>query len=210
MINDKNLHQIDSYVWEITREHDSRMRVPARVFGSHKILNNAFNDRSIEQLINVAMLPGIVKYAMAMPDIHQGYGFPIGGVAAFRMDGGIVSPGGVGYDINCGVRMLSSQISEEEIKPHLSNLVEVLFQNCPTGVGGKGAVHLNKQQLDEVLETGSKWALSHGYARKDDLDSTESGGSLSGARAGAVPERAKERGIPQLGSLGFRESLPGN
>ncbi len=202
MINDKNLHQIDSHVWEITREHDSRMRVPARVFGSHKILNNAFNDRSIEQLINVAMLPGIVKYAMAMPDIHQGYGFPIGGVAAFRMDGGIVSPGGVGYDINCGVRMLSSQITEAEIKPHLSNLVEILFQNCPTGVGGKGAVPLNKQQLDEVLETGSKWALSHGYARKDDLDSTESGGSLSGARAGAVPERAKERGIPQLGSLG--------
>lgn len=202
MVNKQSFRQIDPYTWELGRDYDSRMRVPARVFGTRKILNNAVNDRSIEQLVNVAMLPGIVGYAMAMPDIHQGYGFPIGGVAAFKMDGGIVSPGGVGYDINCGVRMLSSQITEEEIKPYIADLVEVLFQNCPSGMGGKGAVQLSNRQLGDVLETGSNWTLSHGYARKDDLACTESDGCLAGARASAVSERAKERGMPQLGSLG--------
>ena len=202
MIDRQNVTQIDPFTWEISRDCDSRMRVPARIYGTKEILNKAMQDRSVEQLINVAMLPGIVRYAMAMPDIHQGYGFPIGGVAAFRMGDGIVSPGGVGYDINCGVRMLSSHIREEEIAPYISNLVEVLFQNCPTGIGGKGAVRLNRNQLEAVLEQGSKWTMKNGYARKDDLESTESQGCITGARADAVPERAKERGMPQLGSLG--------
>jgi len=202
MINKRYFKEIDPYTWEISQDYDTRMRVPARVYGTEKILNKALSDRSIEQLVNVSMLPGIVRYAMAMPDIHQGYGFPIGGVAAFKLEGGVISPGGVGYDINCGVRMLSSQISEEEITPHIARLVEVLYQNCPKGVGGRGVVRLNRRQLDEVLEKGSRWALSNGYARKDDLTSTESNGCIAGAQASAVSERAKERGIPQLGSLG--------
>jgi tRNA-splicing ligase RtcB len=198
----RDFNHIASHVWELPADYDARMQVPARIYASEKILETALQDRSVEQLTNVAMLPGIAKYAMAMPDIHQGYGFPIGGVAAFKRSDGIVSPGGVGYDINCGVRMLASRITEEEIHPHISDLVEVLFHNCPTGVGGKGAVKLNSRQLDEVLEQGAKWTLRHGYATPDDLHSTESEGCISGAGAEDVSERAKERGLPQLGSLG--------
>ncbi|MDF1515653.1 MAG: RtcB family protein [Anaerolineae bacterium] len=200
---DKSQFQlVGENVWEIGRKADSRMRVPARILGTEKILRSALKDRSVEQLLNVAMLPGIVKYAIAMPDIHQGYGFPIGGVAAFDVDDGVVSPGGVGYDINCGVRMLASAIAEEELLPHLSDLVDTLFANCPTGVGGKGAVRLSRSQLVDVLEQGSRWALANGYARREDLESTESLGTIPGAHAKDVPERAIERGIPQLGSLG--------
>lgn len=202
MISRHNFTQIEPYIWELPADYDDRMRVPARIFSSKALLDQASGDRSLEQLVNVAMLPGIVRYAMAMPDIHQGYGFPIGGVAAFRMSGGVISPGGVGYDINCGVRMLSSQIHEEDIVPHIRDLVESLFSNCPTGVGGKGAVQLSHQALEDVLEQGANWTLAQGLAQRDDLASTESGGCLAGAQASAVPERAKERGRPQLGSLG--------
>jgi tRNA-splicing ligase RtcB len=153
-------------------------------------------------LMNVAMLPGIVKYAMAMPDMHQGYGFPIGGVAAFRYDEGIISPGGVGYDINCGVRMLVSQIDYAALEPYLKDLIATIDRNCPSGIGGKGAVQLSDKELDDVLERGAEWALSKGYAQRDDLERTESRGRIVGAQAGMVPQRAKERGRPQMGSLG--------
>ena len=202
MIQKNQFTQVASHVWEVSSQVDARMQVPARIFGTEDILRKALQDRSVEQLLNVAMLPGIVRYAMAMPDIHQGYGFPIGGVAAFDAQSGVVSPGGVGYDINCGVRMLSSTMTEQEVLPHISDLVEVLFQNCPTGVGGKGAVRLDARELDDVLEQGSRWTLTHGYARREDLDCTESQGTISGAHTEDVPERAKERGLPQLGSLG--------
>ncbi len=202
MIVQDDFEQIDAYTWELSPDFDSRMEVPARIFGNREVFEAAFGDRSIEQLVNVAMLPGIVKYAMAMPDMHQGYGFPIGGVAAFDYDGGIVSPGGVGYDINCGVRMLASTLDVEELSPHLDDLATALFHNCPSGVGGKGAVRLSYAELDRVLVQGAEWAKKMGYATQDDLERTESGGRMPEARADAVPDRAKERGIPQLGSLG--------
>ena len=202
MITQHDFEQIDAYTWELSRDFDARMEVPARIFGNREVFEAAFGDRSIEQLVNVAMLPGIVKYAMAMPDMHQGYGFPIGGVAAFDYDGGIVSPGGVGYDINCGVRMLASTLDVEELSPHLDDLATALYHNCPSGVGGKGAVRLTYAELDRVLVQGAEWAKKAGYATQDDLERTESGGRMPQARADAVPDRAKERGIPQLGSLG--------
>lgn len=202
MVEKRAFEQITEYVWELTQNYDARMRVPARIYGNQAVFDKAFEDKSVEQLVNVAMLPGIVQHAMAMPDMHQGYGFPIGGVAAFRYDEGIISPGGVGYDINCGVRMLASQIDAEAIAPFIKELTTTIYQNCPSGVGGKGAVQLTHKDLDDVLERGAEWALSKGYACRDDLQRTESYGRLPGARAGAVPDRAKERGRPQMGSLG--------
>ncbi len=198
----QDFDRIDEYTWELSEIFAARMRVPVRIYGNDRIFDRAFGDRSIPQLINVSMLPGIVGYAMAMPDMHQGYGFPIGGVAAFDVDEGIVSPGGVGYDINCGVRMLASNLEYEEIESHLRDLTVTIYQNCPSGLGGGGAVHLNQKELERVLENGAEWALKNGYAEKDDLLRTENGGNLDGANADAVPSRAKERGVPQLGSLG--------
>ena len=202
MVAKQDFKRVDAYTWELPKGYDPRMQVPARVYVGEKLLEMAFRDKSIDQLLNVSMLPGIVKYAMAMPDMHQGYGFPIGGVAAFREDGGIISPGGVGYDINCGVRMLASAMDYEDISPYLEELTTVLYQNCPSGVGKDGAVHLSAKDLNRVLEDGAEWARKKGYATEDDLLRTESSGRLPGARAGAVPQRAKERGRPQLGSLG--------
>ncbi len=202
MVSKQDFRRVGEYSWELPKSYNPRMRVPARVYGSERVFEMAFRDRSIEQLVNVAMLPGIVRYAMAMPDVHQGYGFPIGGVAAFRYDDGIVSPGGVGYDINCGVRLLASNLMYEEVEPYIAELTTAMYRNCPSGVGGKGAVRLSWKELDAVLEQGAAWAKRRGYATQDDLDRTESGGRIPGARADAVPERAKERGRPQLGSLG--------
>ncbi len=202
MTNPQDFKRIGDYIWELPADYDSRMRVPARIYGNEEVFQQAFGDRSIAQLLNVATLPGIVQYAMAMPDMHQGYGFPIGGVGAFRADGGIVSPGGVGYDINCGVRMLASNIDSDDLAPYLEDLNAALFRNCPSGVGGKGAVRLKPRELDAVLEEGSAWARRNGYATDEDIARTESYGQLPGARAAAVPNRAKSRGEPQLGSLG--------
>jgi tRNA-splicing ligase RtcB len=137
-----------------------------------------------------------------MPDVHQGYGFPIGGVAATKLPDGVISPGGIGYDINCGVRLLSTSLPHEEVKSYLRDLTATLYNNCPSGVGGKGSVRLNSGQLDSVLRNGSEWALKNGYAQREDLDCTEEGGKLSGADPSTVSKRAKERGLPQLGTLG--------
>ncbi len=202
MVTKNDFEQIRDYVWELPQAFDGRMRVPARIYGNEEVFDMAFRDQSVEQLMNVAMLPGIVKYAMAMPDMHQGYGFPIGGVAAFRYDEGIISPGGVGYDINCGVRMLASQIDFEDIAPYLKDLTATIFRNCPSGVGGKGAVQLSTKDLDDVLEQGADWAVAKGYGVRDDIQRTESYGRIAGASASTVDARAKERGRPQMGSLG--------
>jgi len=194
--------QINEYTWELSRDYAAAMRVPARIYGNRAVFTQAFRDNSVQQLMNVAMLPGIVSYAMAMPDVHQGYGFPIGGVAAFRYEDGIISPGGVGYDINCGVRVLTSSIDAEDLAPYIDTLVTALFHNCPSGLGGKGAISLSAADLNEVLEHGAEWAQSHGYATRADVECTESSGRIAGARADAVPKRAKERGAPEMGSLG--------
>lgn len=202
MVNKRDFQQLSPYIWELPQAYDSRMRAPARIFGSAEVFEQALQDSSAQQLCNVAMLPGIVKAAMAMPDIHEGYGFPIGGVAAFPYESGLVSPGGVGYDINCGVRMLASTLEQAELMPHLEHLLAAIYQNCPSGVGEGGAVRLTAKTLDQVLESGSEWAKRNGYATQADLEATEDGGCIRGARAEAVPQRARERGMPQLGSLG--------
>ncbi len=202
MVTKRDFHAVGPFVWELPADYDPRMRVPARLIADERLLEAALRDEAVRQLINVAMLPGIVAYALAMPDIHQGYGFPIGGVAAFRLEDGIVSPGGVGYDINCGVRLLAGAMDAAGIEPHLEALATALYRNCPSGLGKKGLRPLSYRELDAVLEEGAGWALRQGLAERDDLLRTESGGSLPGARADAVPDRAKERGRPQLGSLG--------
>jgi tRNA-splicing ligase RtcB len=178
------------------------MRVPARIYADEKLLEASFGDRSLEQLVNTATLPGIVSYALAMPDIHQGYGFTIGGVAATRYPSGVISPGGVGYDINCGVRLLISNMEANEIKPHISTLISALYRNVPSGVGKKGSIKLSPSQMDQVLEKGAAWAVKQGYGPQEDLERIEERGAMAGAEPGAVSSRAKERGKNQLGTLG--------
>ncbi len=197
-----HLRQIEPYLYEIAPTFRSDMRVPARIYADQITVDKALEDASLDQLVNVATLPGIVQYALAMPDIHQGYGFPIGGVAATRYPDGVISPGGVGYDINCGVRLLATDFTYGEIQPYLSDLATALYAQVPSGVGVKGFLRLPTSELNEVLSDGSRWALRRGFARKEDLTFTEDGGRMEGADPAKVSKRAKERGRPQLGTLG--------
>jgi tRNA-splicing ligase RtcB len=201
-VSKHDLVHIEQNVWEISREFRDDMRVPARLYADEPLLEDALGDRSLEQLVNTATLPGIVKYAIAMPDIHQGYGFPIGGVIATQLPEGVISPGGVGYDINCGVRLLASEATVEEVRPFLDSLAHVLYRNCPSGVGSSGELRLSDTDLDDVLENGAKWALRHGYARREDLEHTEQSGTIAGANSAHVSQRAKHRGRDQIGTLG--------
>ncbi|MCX7851161.1 MAG: RtcB family protein [Caldilineales bacterium] len=178
------------------------MRVPARIYADEAILQAALGDQSLDQLVNTATLPGIVKYALAMPDIHQGYGFSIGGVVATRVEDGVISPGGVGYDINCGVRLLASEMEEGEVRPYLQDLATALYHKVPSGVGVEGFIRLSDKEMDEVLETGAAWTLKRGMARREDLVHTEENGTMPGARADKVSKEAKKRGQDQLGTLG--------
>jgi tRNA-splicing ligase RtcB len=178
------------------------MRVPARFYADAVLLEGVKNDRSLEQLVNTAVLPGAVKYAMAMPDIHQGYGFPIGGVVATELPDGIISPGGVGYDINCGVRLLATHLEKEEVIPYLDALASALYANCPSGVGRGGSIKLKSGELDRIMELGSTWAMKRGFAAESDLERTEEIGCLEGADSSRVSPRAKDRGKGQVGTLG--------
>ncbi len=202
MVQKSDFRRVDEYIWELPKDFRDDMRVPARLFGDAELFDAAFRDRTVEQLINTTTLPGIVKHAMAMPDFHQGYGFPIGGVAAMRMDTGVISPGGVGYDINCGVRLLGTHLEREEVAPSLRDLTAALYRACPSGVGGKGRVHVSGRELDELVTQGAKWALKRRLAWPEDLAHTEESGCLPGANPSEVSARAKERGRPQVGSLG--------
>jgi tRNA-splicing ligase RtcB (3'-phosphate/5'-hydroxy nucleic acid ligase) len=194
--------RIGDYVWELGTKYNSNMRVPVRVYADDALLEDALRDASLEQAVNVACLPGLVGYVVVMPDVHQGYGMPIGGVMATQLPDGIISPGSIGYDINCGVRLMGSRISFEAAKPYLPDLATALYQNCPSGVGGKGSVRLSGAELDKVCREGARWALREGYARKEDLEHTEENGQMEDAAPGAVSARAKERGREQLGTLG--------
>lgn len=178
------------------------MRVPVRLFASERLLESALGDKSLMQAVNAATLPGLVSHVTVMPDVHQGYGFPIGGVAATRYPEGVISPGAIGYDINCGVRLLASRIPLEAAEPVLSDLASALYANCPSGVGVKGSVRLNEKELKRVCRLGLKWALSNGYAQDRDLERTEEYGQIAGADPSAVSPRALQRGRPQLGTLG--------
>ncbi len=201
-MNKHDLVQIERFTWEIPRDFRTDMRAPARLYADEKLLEDALGDKSLEQLVNTATLPGIVKWAVAMPDIHQGYGFPIGGVVATALPDGIISPGGVGYDINCGVRVLASGLVFEEVQPYLRELASALYRNCPSGVGVHGDTKLSEADLEHVLTNGARWALAAGYARIEDLDHTEEFGRIPGADPQFVSPRAKARGRDQIGTLG--------
>jgi len=196
------LEKVDPFTWEIRQAEQPGMRVAARLFSSPELLGEVESDPSLRQLANVATLPGIQPYALAMPDIHFGYGFPVGGVAAFDLDEGIVSPGGIGYDINCGVRLLRSGLTEAEVRPRLRELVEALYREVPSGVGSKGGLTLGPGDIDAVLEGGAAWAVEAGHGRPEDLALQEECGRLEGALPGAVSEAARKRGLRQLGTLG--------
>lgn len=198
----KNLIKISDNLWEIPKSFRADMNVPARVYASLPMLLDIMEEKAIEQLINITTLPGIEKYALAMPDIHQGYGFPIGGVAAFRLKDGIISPGGVGYDINCGVRLLKTKFSFHDLQHRIGDLITKMQQVIPSGVGSSGNLVLNVKELDQVLNTGVKWALKKGFATTEDLEVLEEHGSLKSANANLVSSKAKARGIDQLGTLG--------
>jgi tRNA-splicing ligase RtcB len=197
-----DFEQLNDYLWEIPQTYRHDMRVPARVYASRTLLEDAMGDKSFDQLVNTTTLPGIVGYAIAMPDVHQGYGFPVGGVAATAVDTGVISPGAIGYDINCGVRLLASDLDYEEIAPHLDKLATILYQNCPSGVGQGGHFRLSRQELEAVLARGAQWCLENGLATKEDVIHTEGSGNLDGADPDQVSDRAFERGRDQLGTLG--------
>lgn len=202
MIGLKDLVRISDYEWEIPQSYRQDMRVPVRLFATRELLEQVMQDRSLEQAVNSATLPGLVGRMVVMPDMHQGYGFPIGGVAATRYPEGVISPGGIGYDINCGVRLLSSTIPLDKVSAKINDLASALNHYCPSGVGEKGVIHLTVEELNQVCRDGARWALKKGYASEMDLRRTEEGGRLEGADPGKVSKRAHERGRPQLGSLG--------
>jgi tRNA-splicing ligase RtcB (3'-phosphate/5'-hydroxy nucleic acid ligase) len=196
----QNVKKIHDYLWEIPQ--GGAMRTAARIYASEKMMEHIFADKAPEQAVNVACLPGIVGASMAMPDIHWGYGFPIGGVAAFDYDEGVVSPGGVGYDINCGVRLLRTNLELNDVQPKMQQLVDELFAHIPSGVGSKGPVKLSNQQEEQVMLDGARWAANNGYGESLELDKIEENGRLAGADPSLVSSHARERGRAQLGTLG--------
>ena len=196
------LKKIDDYRWEIPRSYKTGMSVPGLIFASESMLNHIWEEQVFQQVANVAFLPGIVGHSLAMPDIHWGYGFPIGGVAATRVKDGVISPGGVGFDINCGVRLLRTNLTEEEVRPKIEQLVAALFINVPSGLGSEGKIRVSEKELEKVLTKGSRWALEKGYGEAEDITATEESGCLKGADPDKVSSKAKKRGIPQLGTLG--------
>jgi tRNA-splicing ligase RtcB len=197
-----DLHQVGEFEWEIPRSHRRDMRGPVRLFAPISIINQIMDDKSLEQAVNATTLPGLVGAVIVMPDVHQGYGFPIGGVAATQYPHGVISPGAIGYDINCGVRLLSTNIELSAARDKLEDLADQLNYCCPSGVGKAGALSLRARELDNVLRDGARWALHHGYATESEVDLTEDSGCLADAEPESVSERAKARGRHQLGSLG--------
>jgi tRNA-splicing ligase RtcB len=212
MISLKDLIRSSDYEWEIPQSFRQDMRVPVRIFATKRLLEQVMDDKSLEQAVNSATLPGLVGHMMVMPDVHQGYGFPIGGVAATlypeskqpspSSETGVISPGAIGYDINCGVRLLASPITLDEAQNHLEDLANAINLYCPSGVGEKGELNLSEAELERVCREGSHWALKAGYATPMDISRTEENGCLEGADPSKVSPRAKQRGRPQLGTLG--------
>lgn len=197
-----DLVRVNDNAWEVPTSYRGDMRVPARVYTSEAMLDDVVGDRSLDQLVNVTTLPGIQKYAVAMPDVHEGYGFPIGGVAAVDADEGVISPGGIGYDINCGVRVLRSSLTIDDLRPALKKLAHSLAREIPSGVGRGGPLALKGDDLDRVLREGAARAVEIGFGDPDDLERIESRGTLEGADASAVSSDAKRRGGDQLGTIG--------
>jgi tRNA-splicing ligase RtcB len=188
--------------YQIDADSNSGMKVPVRIYADEPLLQKMLSDRTIMQARNVSSIPGIVGQSIVLPDGHEGYGFPVGGVAAMDAEEGMISPGGVGYDINCGVRLLRSNLTEQTVRSKLKDLVTDLFSSIPSGVGSKGAVKLSHSELDEVLVKGVNWAIDHGYGSSDDSDVCEENGQIQNADPNKVSDKARKRGAPQLGSLG--------
>jgi len=195
------VRKVSETIWEIPASYKAGMRVPARIYATGKLMRE-MDQGVIDQVTNVATLPGILKYAYCMPDGHWGYGFPIGGVAAMDAETGVISPGGVGFDINCGMRLIRTNLTYDEVKPHLKTLVDLLFKRVPAGVGGSGFVKLNHDGFRTVVEQGAKWCVQNGYGWPEDLALTEEGGCIAGADASKVSQRSVERGCNQIGTLG--------
>ena len=200
MSEEMKLRRIDDWTWEIPRSGE--MRVPARIYASERLLSVIRGDMTLRQARNVACLPGILEAAYVMPDAHQGYGFPIGGVAAFDREEGIISPGGVGYDINCGVRLLATGLDYGEVRGSMRELLDAIRSLVPAGVGRGGATSLSRDDLLRVCARGAEWAVENGLGRKEDLAATEETGRMAEAATGELSQRALDRGLPQLGTLG--------
>jgi tRNA-splicing ligase RtcB len=196
------LIKIDDYHWKIPENYKTGMRVPGLIYTSKEMLESLREEQALEQVANVAFLPGIVGYSFAMPDIHWGYGFPIGGVAAMDIKDGVVSPGGVGYDINCGVRLLRTSLSEAEVRPRINELINALFLNVPSGLGSEGKIKVSQKEMNRLMVEGACWAVKRGLGSEEDLDVTEEGGCLGGADPSKVSDKAVKRGMPQAGTLG--------
>ena len=196
------LQKVDEFRWCIPRDYKTGMRVPGLIYADEGMLKQILADQAPEQVANVAFLPGIVNYSLAMPDIHWGYGFAIGGVAAMRVSDGVVSPGGVGFDINCGVRIMRTNLTQNELNPRIKELIDALFFAVPSGVGSRGKIKLRSGEINDVLTKGSRWAVEKGYGRPEDLQTTEEHGEMKEVNTDYISARAKERGIPQVGTLG--------
>ncbi|MFO7245632.1 MAG: RtcB family protein [Thermaerobacter sp.] len=196
------LERVDGFRWRIPRESRPGMRVDGLVYADDLLIRDIQADQALEQVANVAHLPGILGLSLAMPDIHWGYGFPVGGVAAVDPDEGVISPGGIGFDCNCGVRVIAADLSEEELRPRLDRLMDALARAVPTGVGSHGRLRLGPGDLERVLTGGMRWAVEAGYGRPEDLERAEEGGCMAGADPACVSQRARERGRDQLGTLG--------
>lgn len=201
MVGKADLEKVRDCVYEIPSSSRHDMRVPARIYLDEESVKT-IDDGTIEQVANVACLEGIQKRSIGLPDIHFGYGFSIGGVAAFSQTNGVISPGGVGFDINCGVRLLKTNLTQDDIQPYLKDLVDELFKKIPSGLGSNGIKHLKESEIDDVLLNGAKWAVENGYGWEEDLNFLEENGCMENADPEQVSTKAKRRGIPQLGSLG--------
>ncbi len=201
----RNLHplikQITDTIWEIPPSYKSGMRVPARIYATRTLLEE-MDEGVFDQVTNVATLPGILSHSLCMPDGHWGYGFPIGGVAAMDPNHGVISPGGIGFDVNCGMRLVLTHFTCEEIKSHLRNLVDRLFARIPSGVGASGLVNISQDEFRNLVEKGSRWCLKNGFGTEEDLENTEEEGCMAGAHASKVSQKAVERGYRQIGTLG--------
>ena len=193
--------KITDYKWELPRGYKHGMKVPAVFYVNRKLMNILERD-AVEQAANVATMPGICKASLVMPDVHVGYGFPIGGVAGFDAEEGVVSPGGVGFDINCGVRLIRSNLSVDDVKSKIRELIDELFVAVPSGVGSEGRLRVKDRELDEILVAGARWAVENGYGYERDLEHCEENGALKGAKPEVVSRKARDRGRPQLGTLG--------
>ncbi|HSR10254.1 MAG TPA: RtcB family protein [Thermodesulfobacteriota bacterium] len=197
----RELRKISDTIWELPPSYKDGMRVPARIYGTQKLIQD-MDDAVYDQVSNVATLPGITKYALCMPDGHFGYGFPIGGVAAMDASEGVISPGGIGFDINCGMRLVTTNLTYDEVKPHIRQLVDRLYARVPAGVGSTGFVKITRGEFRTVVEEGARWCIQNGYGWDEDLERTEESGCIEGADSSKISDKAIDRGFNQIGTLG--------